>query len=91
MSDVAVTVRESSTSSVHLCGCGVIILERRLWLAGQWQAQFTDLEGNALDVCPGCGRDLDKTFGPSEAERQRERSLPPQLIQRGGANDELFR
>ena len=87
----AYTQRQSAVDYVHLCGCGTLILERRQIVDGRWMAVFVDLDGQTMTTCPGCGMVLTTEWGPSEAERQREESLPPQFVRLRDDSDELFR
>ena len=95
----AYTQRQSAVDYVHLCGCGTLILERRQIVDGRWMAVFVDLDGQTMTTCPGCGMVLTTEWGPSEAERQREeslpqwacRALPPQFGRLRDDSDELFR
>lgn len=66
----------------HLCECGTVIVEQRGWDAGgHYTAWFQDLDGAAITDCPGCGTNLDALFGPSAAQKQRERALDARLYQ----------
>ena len=73
----------------YLCRCGAVIIEERGFENGSYVARFQDLEGAVIRVCPGCGANLDAQFGPSAAQKQRERAVDAALYQ--PADDGLLR
>ena len=77
--------------SMHLCGCGAVIVQERGFVHGRYTATFYDIEGARLEQCPGCGLDLMTAWGPSEEEIRRESSLPPHMLARPTVDDGLFR
>lgn len=76
----------------HLCECGAVYVEQRGYNdAGRFDVTFYDLEGAVIDRCPVCEIDLRAQYGPSEAERQRENSLPVGMVTTRKDDDDLLR